>query len=655
MKNSRMTRRKLLQQGAAVTAAIGANPMPYQKSNAPTESGAEDLLATLKAGHPRLHATAQTWDVIKARRGGDALLDAFLKRGETEARALIDTAPMAYNKRGKRLLHVSRTVLRRVLLLALHFHLADDATLARRAKDEMLAAAAFTDWNPSHFLDVGEMTMALAIGYDWLYGQLDASARKTIVGAIVEKGLKPGLANDSFARSTNNWNSVCLSGLSLGALAIGDLEPALARQILEMTRANNINGLRPYAPDGVYPEGAMYWGYGTTFQVVLLDTLKTALGTDWGLAASPGFIKSGEAMNQQLGPSGQFFNFSDNVERPGMEPAMWWYARTLRAPELLRYEHEMLKRYIGAEKPEPLSESNRLMPLAALWWVGEPARKSDKSLPPSWLGQGPNPIATFRSGWDDPRAMYVALKAGGAPISHAHMDAGSFIFEANGVRWACDLGMQDYLSLESKGINLWNGAQTGRRWQVYRLGPFSHSVLTINEQLHRADGRAVLTHFSDSGDTGAVIDLSPVFATQATRAARGFAFRPDSHLLIRDEIEGLKAGDRVRWAMLTRADAAVSEDGLSVILSQSGEQLRVSLISSNGAKWEVIPADPPKNDYDAPNPGARLLIMTLAATVSGTLDFSVILEPGRPSRPGRAAFDKLAGISPSQWPIPRVG
>ena len=38
----------------------------------------------------------------------------------------------------------------------------------------MLAVSRFTDWNPTHFLDVGEMVMALAIGYDWLYDSLQA-------------------------------------------------------------------------------------------------------------------------------------------------------------------------------------------------------------------------------------------------------------------------------------------------------------------------------------------------------------------------------------------------------------------------------------------------------------------------------------------------
>ena len=53
---------------------------------------------------------------------------------------------------------------------------------------EMKAVAAFPDWNPSHFLDVAEMTNALAIGYDWLYDDLTPTDRATIRAAIVEAG-----------------------------------------------------------------------------------------------------------------------------------------------------------------------------------------------------------------------------------------------------------------------------------------------------------------------------------------------------------------------------------------------------------------------------------------------------------------------------------
>ena len=71
----------------------------------------------------------------------------------------------------------------------------------------MLAAARFNDWNPSHFLDVGEMTFALAIGYDWLFDQLDEPSRKEIRTAIVEKGLKI-----PFETKFNSWVRIATIG-----------------------------------------------------------------------------------------------------------------------------------------------------------------------------------------------------------------------------------------------------------------------------------------------------------------------------------------------------------------------------------------------------------------------------------------------------------
>ena len=80
---------------------------------------------------------------------------------------------------GKRLLAVCRAVLERILALAMAARLGDDPAFARRAIDEMMAAAAFSDWNPTHFLETAEMTFALAVGYDWLYDLLTDDERET--------------------------------------------------------------------------------------------------------------------------------------------------------------------------------------------------------------------------------------------------------------------------------------------------------------------------------------------------------------------------------------------------------------------------------------------------------------------------------------------
>lgn len=616
---------------------------------APVDASPTNILATLKAGHPRLMVTSTTWDLLKSRRKEDKMLDGLLKRGEADARALLAEPPVVYKMEGKRLLAVSRAALIRIVLLAMQYHLTGDKMLAHRAQVEMLAVADFADWNPSHFLDVAEMTTGLAFGYDWLYDDLDPEARKTIRRAIVEKGLRAGLPDMAWAARENNWNQVCLGGMTVGALAVAEDEPDLAARTLEKTRQYNNYGLKPYAPGGVYPEGGGYWNYGTTYQLLILDSLQSALGTDWGLSKSPGFMESAAAHLQTIGPSGKFFNFADSGENAGIEPAMFWFAKKLGHPEFLQFTMKEMQTYVNGGGKVP--GESRMFPFVALWWTPFTPGQGI-SLPKAMLGLGSNPIATFRSEWNNPKAMYLALKGGMAGSSHGHMDAGSFVFESDGVRWARDMGSQEYYSLESKNIELFDRKQSGDRWRVFRLNNFSHNTLTINKQIHLMSGRAVITRFSDAADAGAVVDLSPVFTGQASRVTRGFVFRAGGHALVRDEVEGLKNGDNVRWAMVTNAEIAISADGSQAILKQEGKELHVSLVSTSPAKFEITSGQPPENGYDAPNPGVQILTATFTAPASGALDWSVILQPG--SAADTPVDDKLARTPLSQWPQPMV-
>jgi len=593
----------------------------------------DDPLRTLQAGHPRLLVTGtDTWTRLRAQRQTDPALAAVLDRIDSEARALLAAPPVERRLTGRRLLLVSRTVLERTLVLAFAHQMTGNPAFAERAERELLAAAAFSDWNPSHFLDVGEMTAALALGYDWLYAQLSPEARTAIRRAIVEKGL--ALARDPagpytvWQRAENNWVQVCWGGMTLGALAVADDEPELARAILRGAHAGIGRGLKPYAPDGVYPEGPSYWGYGTTYQVLMIAALESALGTDWDLSASPGFLASAGALLQMTGPSGRLFNFSDGREPGALQPALFWFAARLHNPGLLQEQ----KRYLGpapraVQEGEAHRETVRFLPLAALWWPGSPAFDTVSTLPRFWCGRGTNPIAVFRSSWTDPNALYLAVKGGAADLSHAHMDAGSFVLETDGVRWAVDLGMQEYESLESKQIDLWNRAQDSQRWQVFRLNNRSHNTLTIDDRLHRVAGAARIVGFSDRGEEPfAVIDLTPVFAGEVTRAERRFEFGPGRTVRIRDTLAGLAPGAAVRWTLATRAHVELA--GTAATLRQDGQMLSAALHAPAGAVFAAIPAAPPPDDFNAPNPGVQLLLVQTTAPASGELTIEVELQPG---------------------------
>lgn len=587
-----------------------------------------DPLATLRPGHPRLLVVGNTWwESFNARRQADPVYADFLAANEVAARAILAEPVATRTLTGRRLLHVSRTVLQRTLTLVLAYRSAGDTRFAVRAQQELLAVAAFTDWNPAHFLDVAEMATAVAIGYDALYGTFGTDDRARLRQALVDKALRPGLAIATTGRdwtvAENNWNQVCWSGLAIAALAIADEEPALAREVLAAAKTDIVHGLKPYAPDGVYPEGPGYWGYGTTYQVLLLASLDTALDTDWDLTAAPGFLVSGGAQLELTGPSGRLFNFSDCRESDALQPALFWLARRYRDPGMVRGQD----RFLGAPPTDPAGlsayhETERFRPLAAFWWP-ERGFAVQPPMPLNCMGHGPTPVAVFRSSWEDPAALYLAVKGGSAGLSHAHMDAGSFVFEAGGVRWAVDLGMQDYESLESRHIDLWNRRQDSPRWQVFRLNNFSHNTLTLGGRLHRVDGNATIAEFSAAAPAPhAVIDLSPVFAGQAAQVTRRFAVHGDRCVVIHDTLRGLAPDTDVRWTMATRATIELA-DG-AALLRQDVRALQARAAPGSGARFSTAPATP-RADYDAPNPGVTLLLLDAAAPASGDLEIEVEL------------------------------
>jgi len=585
----------------------------------PALAGTADPLKTLKPSHPRILIEATHWAGIKAQAETDPLLAQYIAQLLLEADQLLEEPPLERRKQGRRLLSVSREALRRISIWSAARHLKDDSKYAERAEKEMRRLVQFSDWNPSHFLDVAEMTAALAIGYDWLYNDLDAEARKTIRNGIVRLGLEAGakaIRNDAWWASRDiNWNQVCLGGLTMGALAVADEAPELAREILAAARAGIPNGLSVYAPDGVYPEGPGYWSYGTVYQCMMIDALRSALGTSWAMEKTPGFLQSARTQVQLTGPTGRFFNFADGREGPSLQVALFWFAREMNEPQLLRRQTDLLKNRLN-EQP---SKGPGVLPL--LWWHDGMATSAPPSLPLAWQGDGENPVAVFRSSWTDPDALYLACKGGSADLSHAHMDAGSFVLEASGVRWAVDLGHQSYYDLESKGIHLWDNDQDGNRWDVFRLNNRSHNTLTINDKLHRVNGVAEFTHFDR---TGAELDLSDVFRGQAEKVRRRFEVS-GRNASITDHLQGLKPGAKVRWTMATRADVVI--DGKRATLRQDGKRLHLSLAPHSNGQLKVIPAEPPDDGFNAPNPGTSLLIVDTLAPESGTIRIQLHFEP----------------------------
>ena len=550
---------------------------------APNAATGDDVLKNLRPKHPRLLVTEQQFERLKEVVATDPIARVWHRTLQVEADKMLDMPPVERGPSGPHILEKSRIVVDRVSTLAGLYHIYGYPHFAERARMELLAVAAFPDWNPSHFLDVAEMTNAVAIGYDWLFDVLSADDKAILRRAIVEKGLLPGLAAYEqpawWPRVNHNWNQVCNGGLTIGALAIADEEPELCAKIIATARAAIPRAMATFAPDGGWPEGAVYWNYATQYNVFYLAALETALGTDFGLNKTAGFAETGNFRIQNMGPTGLTFNFGDGDSAAGSSPQMFWLARTFERPA-----YDAFERRIAGNRPKIFH---------LLWFNPQystnAAAEALSKLPASQWFKGID-VALLRSDRVDANATFVGFKVGDNGVNHSHLDLGTFVLDALGQRWALDMGRDEY--------TLPGYFSKTQRWTYYRLRTEGHNTLTLDASNQVTTAKAPIIGFSDAADRPfAVADLTEGYRPAALKVWRGVAIEGRRQVLVQDEVEAAEPVE-VTWNFHT--DAAVAVDGPSANLILNQAQLTAKILSPTGAKFEVISANPPQPQRPAP-------------------------------------------------------
>jgi len=275
------------------------------------------ILSALKKEHPRLMLTNSLVEEIKLKRKNDAVLDKYALAVIASANGIINKAPLARVLIGPRLLSVSRELLHRVTNLSLAFHLTSDPKYLDAAVSQMKTVCAFTDWNPSHFLDVAK-------GLDEYKKAYDAAW---------------------WSKGDNNWNQVCHGGLIVGALAIAETDPSYATTFIPKALTNLPYSNKYYAPDGAWYEGPGYWSYATEYLSYAMSAMQSALGNMGNLESTKGLENAGYVPMICAGPSNLILNFADSGEnsKATTSPAMLFLSNIYNKPLIANYLHAYIK------------------------------------------------------------------------------------------------------------------------------------------------------------------------------------------------------------------------------------------------------------------------------------------------------------------------
>lgn len=603
-------------------------------------AGKADLASLEKMGHPRVMMNRADFDRLKSKVTGNRFQNKTLYKLHRLLMTVADEAVEdntvivhQFDDAGKRILEWSRLALKRIGSCAYAYRMTGSQKYLDKAISDLETVTAFADWNQGkHFLDTAEMTFAVALGYDWLYYNLSYNLRVKCRKCITNYDLAYA-GKQSFRTTVGNWNQVCYGGTVAGAVAVYGKEKSNAGSLINSCISDNASVIKSiYDPDGVYPEGYSYWGYGTGYQGVIFTVLEKAFGQLFGMDDSEGLKKTPQWMMMMSGVNNLTYCFGDSTGSTATpKMGMWWFGKHYADPSVLSSEIALLNS--GAYTTS--CDEIRLLPMvvACANDIENLDSASSSAALNMYSGGGSTPVVLFRTLWDNSdNDRYLGIKGGQANSGHGHMDAGSFVYDALGLRWSEDIQREGYVrvenALKAAGGNFWTLTQSSLRWQVFRLNNRAHSTLTVNDCDHNVNGSATVeSASSDNGEYTAKLDLSAPLSFGVASAYRTFRLK-DGVLYVTDEITAKSSEDAaVQWRMMTPSSVTVDTD--KETLTQKGKTMYLkttpsdSSVSVKYTSWQAKGT----NSWDTACTGYVLAGFEATVPMGKTVTFTTVLSP----------------------------
>lgn len=506
------------------------------------------------SGHPRILADKDDFDYIRENRETDAYLKKVCDYVIAQADAVLKQSAIEYNiADGQRILSISRKMLSRMEYLGFAYQITQDTKYAECGWKNLSKVISYPDWNPSHMIDVGEMNAAAAIGFDWMYDAFNDEQRQQIYNGAKNLGMdvtrrsyygrvpywvQYAQAIDGFVKWKSNFNTVINGGALASAMAFAEYDEDFCFDLAEKAVRSLEFTLIGFAPDGAWAEGLHYMDYTMSYLSNGVGSLMTTLGTDYGLMKSAGLDKSGMWFRSMMSPQGannfHDFDMSDVYLSCRFSP---WLAKV--------YDDDDLYAMRRAET----EKSGKFTVYDGIWYQKDGAT-SEANLPKVVTAGGVESFSV-RSSYTDDDAMYFSAHGGLVYCYHSHADAGSFIYDVDGERWAADLGAENYNTQRDGNINYYGS---------YRRRAEAHNVVVINPNTSDKDGGQSDDGFAElvekketSRTASAKYDMTSAYADYANDYSRSFYTYMTSKSVVVEDVIDLKDAAEVYWFMTTPA------------------------------------------------------------------------------------------------------
>ncbi len=422
---------------------------------------------------------------------------------------------------------------------------------------------------------------------DTLYYYAVASAIGSFNGTSNQQNSHGTFGRSTWTRTENNWNAVCNAGYLMCAVALADVETKLADNMIPLSvnthfsenpahqkEGTSINtpgaplpsltsstafstkdatgattyreeitwllgnimqsiriGVRCYAPDGGYAESSGYWSYGTNNLFRFCMTLLSSTGTDYSIMSAAGCDVTGYFPLYIESSDNVGWGYHDGSNGAIDSSLLAWVANFFddKALYTLRYNQ--------------IAEGRKGYSLYDMIYYDADMLSADASLALDFIYYGID-TAVFRSSWEK-GAIYTGLHGGYNSVNHGDMDAGNFIYDAEGIRWITELGSDNYnLS------GYFGGGANGGKWKYYRKTSEGQNVIVITTQNPDTGAEKIkfgqdptataptdAFHSEENGGY-AIMNMAAAYGDGCALAQRGLLFTNSrTTMVIQDEIQ----------------------------------------------------------------------------------------------------------------------
>ncbi len=537
--------------------------------------------------HPRILIDQEELDRIKALYKTDPLMQEWGANVIKEADILMGEDDYTYRISGDSMDDVNYSM-DDIVNLCLAYHLTGNERYVGRTWRFLKNICDLKNWNPRGYLDVGELSFITSIGYDWLYYQLTPEQRAYIEKNLYEKGThltwrlyhgeldgrtfvdNNGEIKEYYTgwyNSENNWNPVTNGGVMSGAMALLDVYPEIASQLIENATWALEYATPSYYPKGAWEEGGSYWNYALGYVVRTIKSFRNVFGTDFRISQAPGFNGTGWYGSKLSGSTASYIIGDTSSGTVLASPHTMWLANEFNDKELM------------AVRMQEFDSYGRVGGYNEMIYYNPDLIAGNVELPLDTFMEGMEVIA-LREAWYDRGATFVGASGGDNGRGHGHHDTGSFQIDMAGERFIRDVGAENYTA---KG-----GYFTTNRYHFYRSRAEGHNMYIINPRIDdldyygvikgsRAEGKLVL---SKPRGAIATMDLSAVYGEWVSHAERGYMLSDDRRsVTVRDEIDLLEPDSEIYYSLHTSAKIEKLND-TQLVFTLNGKKMLISLVTN---------------------------------------------------------------------------